>query len=189
MPSSERQQAIQHARYYSELDPLFLDTETTGLHSDAEIVEICLIDSAGSVLFDSLVRPTRSIPWDAVLVHNITDTLVSDASTWQQIWPKIEELVRGRCVGIYNAEFDLRMMRQTHALYGIPWEENFFTHFCVMRMYAKFYGQSGGRYGTPRWQSLTNAARQCGIYIQGAHRALQDTQMAMAVFNHMLQFT
>lgn len=189
MLSGDRLRAIQHARYYNGLDPIFLDTETTGLHADAEIVEICLIDSTGSVLYDSLVRPTRSIPWDAVLVHNITDELVSDAPPWSQVWSRVEEIIRGRYVGIYNAEFDLRMMRQTHALYGIRWEENIFSHFCIMRLYAQFYGQSRGRYGTPRWQSLTDAARQCSVYIQGAHRARQDTELAMAVFNHMLQST
>jgi DNA polymerase-3 subunit epsilon len=187
MPSTDRLRALQHARYYNGLDPLFLDTETTGLHGDAQIVEICLIDSTASVLYESLVRPTRSIPWDAVLVHNITDTLVSDAPSWQQVWSNVEEIIRGRYVGIYNAEFDIRMMRQTHALYDIPWEENLFSSFCIMRLYANFFGQSRGRYGTPRWQSLTDAARQCGIYIQGAHRACQDTQLALAVFNCMLQ--
>jgi DNA polymerase-3 subunit epsilon len=187
MATADRQRAIQHARYYSQFKPVFLDTETTGLTPQSEIVEISIIDLDGALLFDTLVHPTKSIPWDAVLVHGITDELVCDAPTWPQVWPSVEAILRNRYVGIYNAEFDLRMMRQSHSLYGMPWEQNIFTHFCIMKLYAQYYGQGSGRYGTPRWQSLTDAARQCGISIQNAHRAQADTRLAMAVFNYIFR--
>jgi DNA polymerase-3 subunit epsilon len=187
MASSDKLRAVQHARYYNQFLPLFLDTETTGLTPQSEIVEVCVIDHNGVVLLDTLVHPTHSIPWDAILVHGITDEMVSSAPTWQQVWPQMEDILRGRYVGIYNAEFDLRMMRQSHSLYGMPWQGNIFTHFCIMKLYARFYGQARGRYGTPRWQSLSDAARQCGIAHQNAHRAQADTRMAMAVFERIFQ--
>ncbi len=45
---------------------MILDTETTGLY-DAEIVELSIIDTAGNVLLDTLVRPTRPIPAEATV--------------------------------------------------------------------------------------------------------------------------
>ncbi|HHQ4784521.1 TPA: hypothetical protein ACSPZU_004090, partial [Aeromonas veronii] len=39
-----------------------LDTETTGLDDQAEIVEISIIDQLGKVVFDSLVKPQKPIP-------------------------------------------------------------------------------------------------------------------------------
>lgn len=42
---------------------VILDTETTGLGSDAEIVEIALIDATTlQTLYTSLVKPTSTIP-------------------------------------------------------------------------------------------------------------------------------
>ena len=37
---------------------VFLDTETTGLDDDAELVEIAVVDATGAVLFESYCRPT-----------------------------------------------------------------------------------------------------------------------------------
>lgn len=36
---------------------LSLDTETTGIDEDAEVVEVALVSPIGEVLFESLVRP------------------------------------------------------------------------------------------------------------------------------------
>lgn len=41
---------------------VILDTETTGLGFDDEIVEISIIDCAGYVLLNTLVKPSKSIP-------------------------------------------------------------------------------------------------------------------------------
>lgn len=51
----DRQAAIDAAAEYLR-DCVILDTETTGLH-DAEIVQIAVIDHAGTVLLDTLVNP------------------------------------------------------------------------------------------------------------------------------------
>lgn len=51
---------------------LFIDTETTGLGDDAEIVEICIIDSHGFILLNTLVKPTKPIPDEAIAIHGIT---------------------------------------------------------------------------------------------------------------------
>ncbi len=46
----------------SRRDVLYLDTETTGLGSQAEIVEIAVVDGAGRTVLNRLVRPTSPIP-------------------------------------------------------------------------------------------------------------------------------
>ena len=178
-----RQQAIQLARQYALAEPVFLDTETTGLNSNDEIVEICLLDSRGSILLETLVRPVRRIPADVIPIHGITNELVMDAPAWPAVWSQIEPLLRGRYVGIYNAEFDLRMLRQSHQAHALDWPGNP-SHFCIMKLYAQFYAQMGS-YGTPRWHKLETAARQCGIDPGYTHRARADTLLAKAVFDHI----
>ena len=96
MVSSLRQAAIQEARKLWESQPVFLDTETTGLHGRAEIVEISIIDYDGSVLFDKLVKPRQPIPRDAVTVHGITDDMVRDEKSWLHVWPDVEEVLANR---------------------------------------------------------------------------------------------
>ncbi len=185
MISSHRLQIAQQARQLALKRPLFLDTETTGLDDRAEIVEIAVIDSQGAVLLESLVRPTRKIPWDVIRIHGITDDMVAGAPTWRELFPRLEEILRGSLVGIYNADFDLRMLSQSHLAHGLFFPRNIFESFCIMRLYAQFYG-APGYYGSPRWHKLEAAARQCGIPLQNTHRARDDALLAKAVFEYIL---
>ncbi|MBI3958652.1 MAG: 3'-5' exonuclease [Chloroflexi bacterium] len=164
--------------------PLFLDTETTGLDPRAEIVEIALVDHDGSLLLESLVKPTRRIPWDATRVHGISNEMVADAPTWAELWPQVQALLAGRRVGIYNAEFDLRMIQQSHAAHRVSHTAAGSNAFCIMKLYAEFFGERGS-YGDFRWQSLDKAARQCGIDLLNSHRAAADARLARAVLAYM----
>ena len=166
--------AAQQARRWLESQPVFLDTETTGLNDQAEIVEISILDHAGEVLLDTLVRPRRSIPPDAVRIHGIRNDMVAAAPTWLEVWPQVEASLQGRMVGIYNADFDLRMLRQTHRMNGLPWRAPEMQPFCIMRLYSDYRG-------TNRFISLEDAGRQLGIALPNAHRARADTALARAV--------
>lgn len=176
MNSRIRQSAIEKARHLWATQPVFLDTETTGLGSDAEIVEISIIDHDGTVLLDTLVRPRKPIPLDVQRIHGITDLMVQQASTWLHVWPQVEAIIRGRTVGIYNVDFDLRMMRQSHLQLGMPWRAPSCRFFCIMKLYADYYGSM-------KWQKLELAGRQCGLSLSNTHRAREDTQLAQAVFH------
>ena len=168
--------------------PLYLDTETTGLDPRAEIVEIALIDHDGTVLLDTLVKPTRRIPWDATRVHNITDAMVANAPTWAELWPQIQPLLSGRRVGIYNAEFDLRMIAQSHAAHKVADTAAGSNAFCIMKLYAEFFGERGS-YGDYKWQGLDKAARQCGIDLPNSHRAGADALLTRAVLEFVAKAT
>jgi len=180
MPSRFRLETLQKARRYWSRQPVFLDTETTGLNNISEILEISIIDHEGRLLLDTLVRPVRRpVPLDSVQVHGIRDHMLDDAPTWLQIWPKVEAILADRPVGIYNAEFDLRMMKQSHQAIGMPWRQPPWDVFCIMRMYSDFYGGI-------KWQRLEDAGRQCRLALPNTHRAKDDTLLAKAVFECMV---
>ncbi|MDE0312617.1 MAG: 3'-5' exonuclease [Caldilineaceae bacterium] len=164
--------------------PLFFDTETTGLSNTAEIVEVGVVDAEGKTVMESLVRPRRRIPADAIALHGISNKMVREAPTWAEIWPEVQLLFQGRRVGIFNADFDLRMMRQSHKQHGLHWEEFGGSAFCVMKMYARFFGERLG-IRNAKWQSLQNAGRQCGLTLPNSHRAVDDARLTCAVFRHM----
>ena len=48
--------------------------------------------------------------------------MVEGAPTFQELMPELERILRGREVLVYNAEFDLRMMQQSHRLHGMAWD-------------------------------------------------------------------
>ena len=182
------QNATARARAILQDGPLFFDTETTGLSNSAEIVEIGVVDVEGNTVLESLVRPRRRIPADVIALHGISNEMVSDAPTWAEVWPEVRQMFRGRRVGIFNADFDLRMMRQSHRQHGLPWEEYGANAFCVMKLYAWYYGERLG-IRNAKWQSLKNAGRQCGIALPNTHRAVGDAKLTCAIFRHMAGLT
>lgn len=180
-----RRQAIQQAQQLLTQEPIYLDTETTGVRSDAEIVEICIVDHDGSVLLDSLVRPHGSIPVDAARIHGISDSMVADERGWDQLWPEVEPLLAGRIIGIFNANFDLRLIEQSHRFANLPRPADPLNAFCIMKLYAKFYGEWDIYRQNYRWQSLDKAQRHCKIPLVNSHRAKDDALLARAVLQHV----
>ncbi|MCX4596066.1 3'-5' exonuclease [Streptomyces sp. NBC_01549] len=87
-----------------------LDTETTGLHDGARIVEIAVLGVDGEVLLDSLVNPGVPIPAEATRIHGITDHMVQAAPNFSDLLVPLTEALHGRKVVIYNQQFDKRRL-------------------------------------------------------------------------------
>jgi DNA polymerase-3 subunit epsilon len=181
---SLRQRAITTARSVIEKRPIYLDTETTGLNASDEIIEISIVDDDGSVLFESLVKPSQPIPAGASRVNGISDADVQSARTWPVIWPEVRSVLFGRVIVMYNQEFDMRMMAQSHARYRLPWRERF-TTFDLLRLYAEFRGEWDPRRRSYRYFSLDAAGKQCGISLPNAHRATADTLLTRALLQYI----
>lgn len=164
---------------------LILDTETTGLGDDAEIVEISVIDAQGSVLLNSLVRPSKPIPQEATTIHGITDAMVASAPTWDQLHQQFTDVISNteQPLVIYNGAYDTRILNNTARIYGIS-PVSVLAH-CAMHAYAEFYGQWDNYRDQYKWQKLTNAVKQCGYEVEGAHRSLSDCQMTLQVLQFM----
>lgn len=170
--------------------PAYLDTETTGLGPDAEIVEIALVDFEGASLFESLVRPKKPIPPDATALHGITTAMVAGAPDWRNVWQDLEPILAGltearRPVAIYNAEFDLRMMRLAHRQASLAWTLPPEQFTCLMELYAEYRGDWNPIRRSYRWHSLEAAGRQCALPLANNHRAAQDAQLARMLLEHM----
>lgn len=188
---SDKQWVIDAARQIVACGELvYLDTETTGLGHDDEVVEVAVVDAQGAVVFESLVRPTKPIPAGATGVHGISDADVANAPTFAEILPGLAAALVGKVVVIYNKEFDLRLLRQSARARGIEFEHGVEAGlgaaecWCAMEAYAVFHGAWSDWHGSYTWQRLGNAMRQMRLALpEGVelHRARADAECTRLV--------
>ncbi|EPH4766567.1 3'-5' exonuclease [Escherichia coli] len=187
-PAQLRRQSVAgHAQDLIGGDCLTLDTETTGVGDDAEICEITILDVTGAPILDTLVRPTRPIPAEATAIHKITDAMVGSAPSWPEVAEQYAAAVAGRTVVAYNAAFDARLLRQTYQIHGLT--APVLTTACAMLMYAEWHGEYDRGRDRWRWLKLIEAATDCGVAEDGAHRALADARMTLGVLRYLQRRT
>ncbi len=178
----EKRKASEWAREMLKTPAVILDFETTGI-KDAEIVQIGLIDTAGNVLMDTLVKPNIPIPAEVVRVHGISDATVRDAPTFNDLYIQFSVLLAGKVVVAYNADFEKMILTGVCARRGLPLPR-LKMWACAMRNYAGYWGQVNGR-GGMKWQRLGIACQQQGVPSTNAHNALADCQMTLGLLSAM----
>ena len=163
-------------------NPVIIDTETTGLGSNDEVIEISAVDINGNVLVDTLVNASCPIPAEATGVHGITEEDIKNAPTFDIVWRgQLEEIFKRRTICTYNIEFDIKMIKQSLKIYGIRFPSNVKTA-CIMKMFAEYRSVWDSSRNHFRWFRLEAAAGLCGIEIRGKlHRALEDAQLAREI--------
>lgn len=181
---SERQNAIAVARQVIAQNPLYLDTETTGLEKSDEIIEISVIDDRGQIVFDSLVRPSQPIPPAATRIHGIDNSMVQKSYQWPIVWQQLRPMLVGKTIVAYNSDFDGRLMMQSHARYRLPWKEplNFFD---LLKLYSRFRGEWDSVRRSWRYFSLENAGKACQIPLPNAHRSTADTLLTRELIHYI----
>jgi len=177
-----RQQVIDYSKKKISENPYYLDTETTGLEKTDEIIEIAIVDSLGKVIYESFFRPTKPIPLSAINIHHISNEMVQNSPTWSEKWAEIREILIARPIGMYNAEFDLRMIQQTLTAHNIILDDQI-NAFDVMKIYSDYEGNWDSSRRKMRRYRLEDAGRNMGIQIPNSHRAVDDTRLTRALFH------
>jgi len=177
-----RADAIATARRWMADNPLFLDTETTGLSFADRIVEIAVVNAAGECVYRHLVNPGIPIPAEATAIHGITDEMVKDKPTFDMILQELYDGLLGSTVVIYNAAYDTRMIRQSIESAGVA--ETIHPVCCAMKLFAQFQGEWDSRHGQYKWHSLEKAMRLMGQawpISEMPHRAAADAKACRLV--------
>ena len=160
-----------------------LDTETTGLENEDEVIEISILDFDGNTLLDTLVKPKCKISTEAAAVHGITKKMLKDAPTWAEVVGKYRDVTNGKTILAFNENFDKRLIRQTCKSAGVPNPKRDWS--CVMLAYAEWHGEISR--GEHRWQKLEVATKQLKIETAGtAHRAKSDAMATLQVLKAMV---
>jgi DNA polymerase-3 subunit epsilon len=156
------------ARFLLARDPgswIILDTETTGLDENAEVIQLGVTDGAGNILMDNVAcKPLRPIPAEATTVHHITNEMMKEVEPFQSAWDTLTRIAYGKIVVVFNAAYDRRLLLQSASRLLMPepllparWE-------CAMLKHAEWVGEWNDYHGSFRWQRLQG----------GDHSALGD---------------
>lgn len=183
---SERGRSAMLAHTLLSQDPLFLDTETTGLGNTAQALEIGLVNALGETVYHTRLKPTVSIDPGAAAVHGISEAELADAPSWPDIAAQLQQHIGSRPLVIFNMDFDMRILKQTAAAHNDPasWLDTLMV-YCAMRLSARYYGATN-RYGTI---SLASAASQADLNWSGqAHSALADAAMTAGVVSDIARY-
>ena len=157
-----------------------LDLETTGLSFRTEkITEVGIMKiKNGEVLdeFSCFVNPEKPIPQRVVEVTNITDDMVKDAETIDKVFPKILEFVGDSVLVAHNADFDIGFLKYNAKQLGYSLEN---TYIDTLRLSKDLFPDF-------KKYKLGIIAENLGIKVEVAHRALDDVDTTVKVFNVMI---
>jgi DNA polymerase-3 subunit epsilon len=151
--AQEAAQALLHT------DFIIIDTETTGFSKTDQVIQFSAL-SRHALLLNVLIKPSVEISAESILVHGIDQEAVENAVIFPDIYPAILSLFKKespenmiKTIIAYNADFDIRLINQTAAAYGLPLlpERNV---ACAMKMYAEYYGEMNAKTKSYKWQKL-----------------------------------
>lgn len=157
-----------------------IDTETTGLTKNDEVIEIAVISSCGTVLMNTLVKPIKSISEEASKVHGIIEEHLEYSPSWNDIAEKFRTVTEGRICVAYNANFDRRLITQTFRKNGLPAPRR--EWICAMKAYRERYALSVNT-------KLINAAKKLRADVHNSHRALGDAKTTLSLVQRMQKKT
>ena len=179
--ASRKARRISPSRNWASLmnrkDVLIVDTETTGLHKRAEVIEVVAVDTTGEVRFTSFSMPQDPIPTAASNIHGLTRPYLKKARAMP--WPHVQIrlapiLEQARILIAWNAPFDRRLLEQTAARHELqfgfapPWRD-------ALRDYKRFCSGLNS-------YSLGNVMKAEGLRFSGrAHRAEADCRAVLSV--------
>jgi DNA polymerase-3 subunit epsilon len=109
-------------------------------------------------------------------VHGLTWQDVKDAPEFHEIWPAMRDFIlKGDCVVIHNAPFDLRHLRAAIALYALPAIQ--FPYLCSLKTSRKALPNLGSH-------KLDAIAEHLGFTFKH-HDALEDAIACARIIAHV----
>ncbi|MBA1435217.1 3'-5' exonuclease [Bombilactobacillus bombi] len=146
-----------------------MDFETAnGRGSSACSLALALVENNQITdTFYTLINPQQEFHYRNIAIHHIRPADVQQAPTFDQIWPHIKQLFNlNNLIAAHNAHFDIRVLRQTLAMYQI--KAPAYQAIDTVRTSRRFYPQMPNH-------KLNTVAKLLNISLQHHHHALDDT--------------
>jgi len=158
-----------------------VDIETTGSYAAANgITEISIHVFDGEKVirkFESLVNPGQPIPRYIQSMTGITDAMVADAPSFEDVAEDVHEILKDNIFVAHNVNFDYSFVKAQLENCGLSLNSK---KLCTIRLSRKIFP------GFPSY-SLGNLCHSLGITIRDRHRAGGDTEATVQVFRLLME--
>ena len=157
-----------------------VDIETTGGYASAnDITEIAIVLHDGekvTEVFETLIKPSVTIPYFIQSLTGINHLMVKDAPVFSELASIIYEKLKGRVFVAHNVNFDYSFIKHHLALNGFDLVSQ---RICTVRLTRKVFPALAS-------YSLGNLCRHFNIHIENRHRAGGDASATARLFDHIL---
>ena len=158
-----------------------VDIETTGSYAAANgITEISIRVYDGTAVtekFDTLINPGKPIPYYIQAMTGITDKMVTDAPTFEEVAEKIYNILHDKIFIAHNVNFDYSFVKAHLNKAGFDLNNK---KLCTVRLSRKILP------GFPSY-SLGKLCQSLDIKINDRHRAGGDAEATVKLFQLLLQ--
>jgi DNA polymerase-3 subunit epsilon len=160
-----------------------IDVETTGGRpSDSRITDISIFITDGKQILDefsSLVNPETNIPPFISELTGITNEMVADAPTYDQIAQRVLDFTEDTIFIAHNVNFDFAMINGEFSRLDYDFQKE---KLCTVRL-ARKYIPGHRSYG------LGNICGDLNIPINGRHRARGDAEATTMLFHEIFELS
>lgn len=157
-----------------------VDIETTGGYAaNHRITEIAVYLHDGlqvTSTFQTLVNPGRTIPQYITGLTGISNEMVLDAPSFQEISEELFALLDGKIFIAHNAHFDYSFLKKEFEQAGYKWQAK---KLCTVRLSRKIIPGL-------RSYNLGSLAESLAISITNRHRAGGDASATVRIFEQLL---
>lgn len=157
-----------------------IDIETTGgNYRWGRITEIAIFIHNGKEVteeYSTLINPLMPIPPFISQLTGITNEMVQDAPTFEEVAPTIASLTEGKIFVAHNSQFDYHFVRHEFRRMEQEYER---PTLCTVRLSRKLIPQQ------PSY-SLGKLCNQLGIELQDRHRAGGDAAATVKLLELLL---
>ena len=172
---------IVHATEY-DLDDTYVvfDIETTGFsfHQDT-IIEIGAVKVVKGIVteqFSQLIQPNRPIPAQITELTGISDEMVADQPTLEEVLPRFMTFVDGAPVVAHNASFDCSFIRHYCEMMHLPFTSIIVDTLALSRLLLT----------SIKKHNLKAITKHLKITLNDHHRAVADAEATARVFIHFM---
>ena len=149
---------------------IVLDTETTGLdYTREKMVEFAAIRLENGKIkdkFETLINPQQHIRKSSIAIHGITQEMVEDAPTEEEVLPKILEFIGDYPLVAHNAIFDYSFINE--AAKRVTGKEIPNERIDTQQMFKEIYPELPAH-------GLGILTEKFKVDIENRHRAMGDT--------------
>jgi DNA polymerase III epsilon subunit family exonuclease len=164
----------------------FVDVETTGASAEFgdRVIEIGVVRVEGGTIvseMQELIDPQRRIGPGIVALTGISQEMVVGRPTFDQLGPKILDMIRGAVIAGHNVRFDLSFLLREFRRHGVDLPQQLGPGVHVVdtvRIARRRFGRGGN--------GLQRLARRLDLAPPVAHRALADAMTTLQVFERMI---